>query len=261
MKDPHARTRGSAALIVAVLALVVATTGVATAAKKSSTSPSTKPKPLGLLLLNKKKKFPSSVIPKVRAARDADSVGGRSADELALGCNEVSADLGTWCLMAAPYGVTTEETGKNNYFFASQKCAELGGYLPTAAQLVGAAPLVKLTGTIGDNATTASIDEDPTDGTRDRREMSSTLVTTAAGSRAAGSQGVSEGSRGDPRQGEPDPPPQPANPAPDTLQYVTVYDNGDKGGFAGSRPVSEPENFRCAFDKQQGVAPGQEGEG
>jgi hypothetical protein len=113
----------------------------------------------------------------------------------------VSVDLGTWCLMSAPYGVTAEETGRNNYFFASQKCAELGGYLPTAAQLVGAAPLVKLTGTIGDNATTANVDEDPTDGTRDRREMSSTLVTTAAGSRAAGSQGVSEGSRGDPPAG------------------------------------------------------------
>jgi hypothetical protein len=39
---------------------------------------------------------------------------------------------------------------------------------------------------------------------------------------------------------------------------VTVFDNGDKGGFAGSRPVSEPENFRCAFEKQQGVAPGAE---
>ena len=87
--------------------------------------------------------------------------------------------------------------------------------------------------------------------------MSSTLITTAAGSRAAGSQGVSDGSRGDPRQGEPDPVPQPANPSPDTLQYVTVYDNGDKGGFAGSKPVAETENFRCAFDKQQGAAPGE----
>ena len=257
MKDRTARLRGNAALVVAMLALVAASTGVAAAAKHSA-KPSTKPKPLGLLLLNKKKRFPSSVIPKVRAAQDADSLGGKTADDLGLGCNEESADLGTWCLMSAPYGVTAEETGKNNYFFASQKCAELGGYLPTAAQLVGAAPLVKLTGTIGDNATTANIDEDATDGTRDRREMTATLVTTAAGARAAGSEGVSEGSRGDPRQGEPDPPPQPANPAPDTLQYVTVYDNGDKGGFAGSRPVSEPENFRCAFDKQQGVAPTEE---
>ena len=64
--------------------------------------------------------------------------------------------------------------------------------------------------------------------------MSSTLVTIAAGSSAAGSQGVSEGSRGDPRAGEPDPVPLPANPSPETLQYVTVYDNRDKGGFAGA---------------------------
>ncbi len=75
----------------------------------------------------------------------------------------------------------------------------------------------------------------------------------------AGSQGVSDGSRGDPRAGEPDPAPQPANPAPETLQYVTVYDNGDKGGFAGSRPVSQPEQFRCAFDKAQGADAAEEG--
>ena len=46
--------------------------------------------------------------------------------------------------------------------------------------------------------------------------------------------------------------PLPANPRPDTLQYVTVYDNGDKGGFAGSKPVSQPEKFRCGFNKAQG---------
>jgi hypothetical protein len=256
MKSNLSTAAGRAALPVALIALVVSATGVADAG--SSKSPSTKPKPLGLLLLSKKKKFPASVIPKVARARAADKVGGRTADDLALGCNETSADLGTWCLMSAPYGLPAEEVGKNNYFFATQKCAELGGYLPTAAQLVGAAPLVKLSSTIHDNATTANIDEDPTDGTKDRREMSATLVTTASGSRAAGSAGVSDGSRGDPRAGEPDPTPQPSNPAPDTLQYVTVFDNGDKGGFAGSRPVSEPENFRCAFDKQQGVAPSAE---
>ena len=33
---------------------------------------------------------------------------------------------------------------------------------------------------------------------------------------------------------------------------MTVYDNHDKGGFAGSKPVSQPETFRCAFDKLEG---------
>jgi hypothetical protein len=46
--------------------------------------------------------------------------------------------------------------------------------------------------------------------------------------------------------------PQPAAPLPETLQYVTVYDNRDAGGFAGSRPVGQPEQFRCAFDRKQG---------
>lgn len=51
---------------------------------------------------------------------------------------------------------------------------------------------------------------------------------------------------------EPDPVPQPANPSPETLQYVTVYDNRDRGGFAGSKPVGQPEAFRCGFSKAQG---------
>ena len=78
--------------------------------------------------------------------------------------------------------------------------------------------------------------------------------SSAGCSSAAGSQGVTEGSKGDPHQGEPDPTPFPANPMPGTLQYVTVYDNHDKGGFAGAAAVSQPEAFRCAFEKIPGAA-------
>jgi hypothetical protein len=113
---------------------------------------------------------------------------------------------------------------------------------------------VKLASTIDDSQLTAVIDIDPSDGTKDRREMSATLVTTAGGASAAGSEGVTDGSRGDPKQGEPDPVPLPANPFPETLQYVTVYDNHDKGGFAGSKPVSQSETFRCAYDKLEGMS-------
>ena len=73
---------------------------------------------------------------------------------------------------------------------------------------------------------------DPSRGLKDQREMSSTLVTTEAGSAAAGFEGVSEGSTGNPRQGQANPVPLPANPLPESLQYVTVYSNGTKGGFA-----------------------------
>ena len=56
------------------------------------------------------------------------------------------------------------------------------------------------------------------------------------------------------------PPPGPGQPGaaarrtrmPESLQYVTVYSNGQKGGFAGSEPVANPENFRCAFNKTPG---------
>jgi hypothetical protein len=252
--EKRTRRLAWAAVVIAALSVVLSMTGVSDAVRKSFPGASTKPKPYGLLRLNKKKKFPPSAIPKVRAARRADRLGGKRLSDLTARCAPDNVDFGTWCLMNAPYGVTNQEVGRNNYFFATQKCVELGGYLPSAGQLVGAAPRIKLASTIDDSQLTASIDLDRTDGLKDRREMSATLVTVAAGASASGSQGVSEGTRGDPRAGEPDPVPLPANPSPETLQYVTVYDNRDKGGFAGSKPVSQPELFRCAFDKKQGEA-------
>ena len=125
--------------------------------------------------------------------------------------------------------------------------------MPTAAQLIGAADRVKLASTIHDNPDTATVDQDPSRGLKDEREMSATLVTTEAGSAAAGSEGVSEGATGDPRQGQANPIPLPANPFPESLQYVTVYDNAQQGGFAGSEPVREAQTFRCAFNKAPGA--------
>jgi hypothetical protein len=209
-------------------------------------------KPGGVLRLDKRGKVPQKALPKVRASRNADRLAGRRPRAYRDRCSPETVDLGTFCMMTNPYPLDNTELGKNDYFFATQRCVELGGYLPTAAQLIGAADRVKLSSTIDDAQLTASIDLDPSDGMKDRREMSATLTTTAAGSRAAGSQGVTDGSRGDPRAGEQDPVPQPANPSPETLQYVTVYDNKNRGGFAGSKPVGQAENFRCAFNKAQG---------
>jgi hypothetical protein len=207
-------------------------------AKRHLPGPSLQPRKFGLLRLNEKKKFPASVLPQTVFDH----------------CSPETVKIGTVCMMTSPYPLEKGDIGRNDYFFATQKCAELGGYLPTAAQLIGAAPYVKLAGRVDDNEVTASTDVDPTDGLKDKREMSATLTTTTSGGRAAGSQGVSEGSRGDPKAGEPNPAPLPADPAPETLHYVTVYDNEDHGGFAGGKPVGQPENFRCAFNFAQGKA-------
>jgi hypothetical protein len=126
--------------------------------------------------------------------------------------------------------------------------------LPTAAQLIGAARRVKLESTLTDSPVTSTVDQNPSLGLHDQREMSATLVTVTAGSDAAGSEGVSPGATGNPNTGQPNPIPEPANPEPETLQYVTVYSNDQRGGFAGSEPVSQPENFRCAFNKVPGAA-------
>jgi hypothetical protein len=234
------------AVALSLVAVVFSTTGVADAAKKAFTGK--------VLRLSKNNKIATKYLPTVPRAKTASRLGDQTADDLADGCNPQTIDLGTWCIMASPYAVDNTDIGKNDFFYASKKCEDLGGWLPTAAQLIGAASRVRLASVITDSATNAAIDEDPSDGNKDAREMSSTLITTAAGASAAGSEGVSVGSKGNPRTGEPDPVPVPANASPDTLQYVTVFDNGDHGGFAGSKPVGEPEKFRCAFGRTQGQA-------
>jgi len=241
--SPQASNRlAVAAIIVSILSLTASMTGLAGAAGQILAS--------GAKAKAKHHKVTKQR--KVRPSGNASLLNGRSAEDLTNNCNAQSVDLGTWCLEASPYPVPNADVGKNNFFYASQKCVSLGGYLPSAAQLIGAADRVRLASVIGDSRLTATIDEDPTDGLTDKREMSSTLVTTAAGSDAAGSEGVSDGATGNPRTGQPNPAPQPAVPEPETLQYVDVYDNFNHGGFAGAQPIDQPQLFRCAFDKLQG---------
>ena len=248
--------RPSPALAIALIALVFSTTGLADAARHAIVTAvaghpiSAKPRAGGLLLLGRNRKFPAAAIPTVTNARRVD---GKTAEQLAGSCPPATVDLGSWCLETAPFPLTNAQIGKNNYIFASKTCVKEGGWLPTAAQLLGAADRVKLESTIHDSPLTSTVPLDPSRGLLDQREMSSTLVTTEAGSAAAGSEGVSEGATGNPRQGQANPIPLPANPVPETLQYVTVYSNGQKGGFAGSEPIANPENFRCAFNKTPGA--------
>ena len=258
-------------LVLSVTALIVSVTVVANArqgavvvvgqAASRGARPATaagrrvsgRPYANSILLLGKNKKFPASAIPTVKLAKNAEKLDGMSAEQVAGSCPPDTVDIGTWCLESTPYPLTNAEVGQNDFIYAAKKCESVGGYLPTAAQLLGAANRVKLESTIHDSPLTATVEQDPSRGLKDQREMSSTLVTTQGGSDSAGSEGVSEGSLGNPRTGEPNPVPQPAVPEPETLQYVTVYSNGQKGGFAGSEPVSHPENFRCAYNKSLGA--------
>ena len=250
------RRAPSPAMVIALIALVLSTTGLADAARHAVAGAinghpiSARPRAGGILLLGKNRKFPPAAIPTVR---NASRVGNKTPAQLEGTCPPATVDLGTWCLETAPFPLTNAQIGKNNYIFASKACVAEGGWLPTAGQLVGAADRVKLESTIHDSPLTSTVQLDPSRGLLDQREMSSTLVTTEAGSAAAGSEGVSEGAKGNPRQGQPNPIPLPANPLPESLQYVTVYSNGQKGGFAGSEPVGAPENFRCAFNKTPGA--------
>jgi hypothetical protein len=243
-------------MIVALIALVLSSTGLADAARHAVVSTfaghpiSARPHAGGILLLGKNRKFPAAAIPTVGNTR---RLGGKTAAQLEGTCPPDSVSVGSWCIETSIYPLTNADVGKNNFVFASRACEEAGGWLPSASELIGAAPKIKLESTIHDSQLTATVNLDPTRGLKDEREMSSTLVTTEAGSAAAGFEGVSEGATGNPRQGQANPVPLPANPFPESLQYVTVYDNGNQGGFAGSEPVIDPENFRCAYNKTPGA--------
>jgi hypothetical protein len=232
-----------AALCTSIVAMAMSLTGLG-AAKSQRTGH------LGRIVrLGPDGRIPANLLPTVPRAVEANRLGSRAVAQLRPVCPVGTADLGTWCLGTKPNVLNGVDIGRGDYLFASQTCVAQGGYLPSATQLVGAANRVSLESVITDSPQTAIVAQDPTVGLKDHREMSATLVTTAAGSDAAGSEGVSVGSTGNPHLGEPNPIPTPAVPEPGTLQYVTVYDNFNKGGFAGSEPVSTPENFRCAFNK------------
>jgi hypothetical protein len=265
IRERLSRNAAYAALVISMISLVASASGLADAARRAlfgraASSKvrvaivdghrlSAKPYAGGLLLLRADRKFAASAIP-----THADRLAGHTFDQLVPGCPPDTVDLGTWCLDSSTYPVPSTDAGKNNYFFATQACVHSGGWLPTAGELIGAAPEARLESTLHDSPLTAIVDEDPSNGLKDQREMSSTLVTTAAGSEAAGSEGISQGSTGNPEIGEPSPVPKPAVPEPETLQYVTVYSNGTKGGFAGSEPVALAQSFRCAYDKSPGAS-------
>ena len=222
--DPVARTFSAAAVAVALLALVFSMGG---------SSPA---KPVAA----RQGSGPQKTIHKL-ASRLSD---------LKVRCPISNAiQFGSWCLEAAPHQVPAGELGKNDYFYAVQTCAREGGWLPSAAQLIGAAPKAALQSTIDDDPATSGAEEfpEPRRGIKDKREMTADLFTVSAGSSAAGSEGVTVGSRGNSTIGEPDPVPRPADPVPSTLDYVTVYDNHNHGGFAGGEPVGQAETFRCAY--------------
>jgi hypothetical protein len=239
--DPVPRLLSAAALLVAIVALISSMNGLAPAANPHTATQAR---------AEKKRRQTEK---KMQAAQKKQMVTlNKRVSGLAASCPVSGAiDLGSWCLEGSTFKVPTAETGQNDYFYAAQKCVKEGGWLPTAAQLIGAAPEAALKSTLDDDPGTSGASEFPeaANGIKDEREMTSDLFTTGAGARAAGSEGVSVGSKGVGNIGEPNPVPVPAEPSPETLDYVTVYDNHNLGGFAGGEPVGKAENFRCAYAK------------
>jgi hypothetical protein len=246
--DPVPRVLSAAALLVAIVALIASMNGLAPAADSPTAAKvhaDKKHKKAEVSRRQTEKK-------KQAAQKKQTAALNKKINNLAAACPVSGAiDLGSWCLEGSTFKVPTAEAGQNDYFYAAQKCVKEGGWLPSAAQLIGAAPVAALKSTTDDDPGTSGASEFPEAslGIKDEREMTSDLFTTGAGARAAGSEGVSAGSKGTGNIAEPNPVPIPAEPSPETLDYVTVYDNHNLGGFAGGEPVGKAENFRCAYAK------------
>jgi hypothetical protein len=253
--DPVPRLLSAAALMVAIVALIFSMNGLAPAAKSSTAAQARaeqKQKQDAKKQKQEEKKRKQAEKKRRQAEQKRDAGLNKRIGKLAASCPVSGAiDLGSWCLEGSTFKVPTAEAGQNNYFYAAQKCVKEGGWLPTAAQLIGAAPVASLKSTTDDDPGTSGASEFPeaANGIKDEREMTSDLFTTGVGARAAGSEGVTAGSKGVGNIGEPNPIPIPAEPSPETLDYVTVYDNHNLGGFAGGEPVGKAENFRCAYAK------------
>lgn len=249
--DPVPRLLSAAALLVAVVALVFSMSGLSAGQGGGrSKAPAKNAKAAKVVTLDKKGKIPARYIPTVSMAKNSQKLSGASKGQLTAACPVSNAiDLGSWCLESTTFKLPQSQLGQNDYLYAAQKCVAEGGWLPSAAQLIGAAPQAALKSTIDDNPGTSGAAEYPeaAAGIKDEREMTGDLFTTAAGLRAAGTEGVTAGSKGTGNVGEPNPVPVPAEPLPETLAYVTVYDNHNLGGFAGGEPVGKAENFRCAY--------------
>jgi hypothetical protein len=266
-RDPVPRLFSAATLGISILALVFSMTGLAAAAtgapsgRKPTSSSGTASKEAPAKKQAAATKQREAARKKREAAKAQKAAKKKTAAlekqiaSLELQCPVSGAiDMGSYCLEGTTYKVPTSETGQNDYMWATRKCTEEGGWLPTAAELIGAANKVSLKSTIDDSPATSATSEVPeaANGIKDEREMTADLFTTAAGASAAGSEGVTAGAKGVGTIGEPDPVPMPANPVPNTLDYITVYDNHDAGGFAGGVAVGKPEPFRCAYAKAQG---------
>jgi hypothetical protein len=233
-RDPVPRLLSAAALAVSIIALVSSMGGLAPAAKNTASQ--------AKQAAHKRQ---------VAAKKQTASIDKRFSKVTASCPISAAIDLGSWCLESSTFKVPPNEAGQNTFFYAAQKCVEEGGWLPTAAQLIGAAPEAALKSTADDDPGTSGASEfpEPANGIKDEREMTSDLFTVGAGARAAGSEGITAGAKGVGNLGEPNPVAVPAEPSPETLDYVTVYDNHNLGGFAGGEPVGKAENFRCAYAK------------
>ena len=117
----------SPAMVVALVALVFSTTGLADAARHAVVAAidghpiSSKPHAGALLTLGRNGKFPAAAIPTVSTAEDAKRFDGKTAEQIVATCPPDSVDLGTWCLESTPFPLTNADARQEQLHLGLQE--------------------------------------------------------------------------------------------------------------------------------------------
>ncbi len=155
----------SPAMVVALVALVFSTTGLADAARHAVVS-AIDGHPISATAA-RRRRAAARQEQEVPRLGDPDGQGRRAGGTARPPKNSPAPARrppsiwvpGAWT--RRPIRSRTHEAGKNNFIWASKACEAEGGWLPTASELLGAAERVKLESTIHDTPITATVEPGP----------------------------------------------------------------------------------------------------
>ena len=233
-------------------------TGLADAARHAVVSAiaghpvSAQPHAGGILLLGSNRKFPASAIPTVQRTPRASAA--RPPSELAGTCPPARSTSARGAWTPRPSRSPRNSSARTTSSSPARACEKEGGWLPSASELLGAAERVKLESTIHDSQLTATINLDPTRGLKDEREMSSRWSRPKRARPRRASRASAKAPPATRARARPTRSPLPGQPA---ARIAAVRDRlQQRARRAASRarsPSTNPENFRCAFNKTPGA--------
>ena len=252
--DEGASPAALAAMVVALIALVFSTTGLADAARHAVVAAiaghpiSSKPHAGGLLTLGQQREIPLRGDPHRGLAETPSASTAKRPSRSSPPARPTRSTSAPGAWNRRPSRSPTRTLGKNNFIWASKKCEEEGGWLPSAAR--AARRRRAREARVDDPRLAADRHDQPRPEPRPQRRTRDELRRWSQPKRAPrrpASRGSAKAPRATPVRASPTRSRCPPTRCRNRCSTWTSTANGTKGGFAGSQPVNEPQNFRCAY--------------